>query len=150
MKRRFAGDQWHSIGPSQPSFKIIHEEKMNRSTPIVTPGRALQIILRGKFDSVLMFKDSRIVVCDFKTSPVKPEYVEKYWVQLHAYAHALEHPALGSLAIPKVHGLGLAVFEPAVFEHDEFNGAALSGAFNGLKYPETMIPRRCRRGAGTG
>lgn len=135
MKHRFAGDQWHSIGPLEPSFKILHDEKMIRSTPIVQQGHSVQIAIRGKFDSVLMLRDSRIIVCDFKTAPVKPEYMDKYWVQLHAYAHALENPALGSLSIPKVHGLGLAVFEPSVFEHDALNGAALSGAFQWIGIP---------------
>jgi hypothetical protein len=129
MKHRFAGDEWHSIGPSQPSFKIAHNEQMIRSTPIILPNRDVRIVLRGKFDSVLTFRDSRTVVCDFKTAPVRPEHLDKYWVQLHAYAYALENPALGSLSIPKVDGLGLAVFDPGVFEHDANNGAALSGAF---------------------
>ena len=35
MKRRFAGEEWHSIGPCQPSFKIAHDEQMIRSTPII-------------------------------------------------------------------------------------------------------------------
>ncbi|MFZ0030469.1 MAG: PD-(D/E)XK nuclease family protein [Candidatus Cybelea sp.] len=135
MKHRFAGDEWQSIGPSHPSFKILHEEKMVRSTPIALSGRRIQVILRGKFDSVLLLHDSRVVVCDFKTAPVKPEHIDKYWVQLHAYAYALEHPSLGSLPIPKVHGLGLAVFEPTLFEHDARNGAALSGAMQWIDVP---------------
>lgn len=128
MKDRFASGEWHSIGPSQPSFKIAHDEQMIRSTPIILPDRDVRIVLRGKFDSVLTFSDSRTVVCDFKTAPVRPEHLDKYWVQLHAYAYALENPALGSLSVPKVDGLGLAVFDPGVFEHDANNGAALSGA----------------------
>jgi hypothetical protein len=133
MKHRFAGDAWHSIGPGLQSFQIAHDEQMIRSTPIAMPNRDVRIVLRGKFDSVLTFSDSRTILCDFKTAPVKPEYLEKYWVQLHAYAYALENPALGSLSIPKVDGLGLAVFEPGVFEHDANNGASLSGAFRWIE-----------------
>jgi hypothetical protein len=97
MKRRFAGDEWHSFGPSQPRFKIAHNEQMIRSTPIISPGWNVEIILRGKFDSVLTLSDSRKVVCDFKTAPVKDEYLDKYWVQLHAYTYALEHASVGKL-----------------------------------------------------
>lgn len=68
-----------------------------------------------------------MVLCDFKTAPVKPEYLDKYWVQLHAYAYALEHPAPGSLHVSTVDRLGLAVFEPGVFSYDTNGGAALSG-----------------------
>jgi hypothetical protein len=128
MKRRFAGDQWHSFGPSQPNFKIAHDEQMIRSTPITLPGRSVAIVLRGKFDSVLHFRDGRIVVCDFKTTSVKSEYIAKYWVQLHSCAYALEHPAVGSLSIPRVDALGLAAFEPEAFAYDGEDGAALSGA----------------------
>ena len=115
MKHRFAGDEWHSFGPSEPRFKIAHNEQMVRSTPITLPNRNVEIVLRGKFDSVLTLSDSRNVVCDFKTSPVKPEHLDKYWIQLNAYAYALEHPAVGSLLVPNVDGLGLAVFEPSEF-----------------------------------
>jgi PD-(D/E)XK nuclease superfamily len=135
MKRRFAGDQWHSIGKSGPVFKIAHDETMIRSIPVILTDRGVQIVLRGKFDSVLMLRDSRLIVCDFKTSPVKPEHLDKYWVQLHAYAYALENPDLGSLSVPTVHGLGLAVFEPAAFEHDSDNGAALSGQMQWIDMP---------------
>lgn len=127
MKRRFVGDEWYTLGPSGPTFKIAYAEQMILSTPIILPSRGVSIAIRGKFDSVLMLRDSRLVVCDFKTAPVKADHLDKYWVQLHAYAYALEHAALGSLSIPKVDGLGLAVFDPEQFEHDAGNGAALLG-----------------------
>ena len=135
MKRRFAGDEWHSFGTSEPRFKIAHNEQMVRSTPITLPNRNVEIVLRGKFDSVLTLSDSRNVVCDFKTAPVKPEHLDKYWIQLHAYAYALEHPAVGSLSIPNVDGLGLAVFEPSEFAYDCENGASLNGAMRWVDMP---------------
>jgi hypothetical protein len=135
MKHRFAGDEWHSCGPSEPRFKIAHNEQMVRSTPITLPNRNVEIVLRGKFDSVLTLSDSRNVVCDFKTSPVKPEHLDKYWIQLNAYAYALEHPAVGSLLVPNVDGLGLAVFEPSEFAYDCENGASLNGAMRCIDMP---------------
>ena len=128
MKRRFAGDQWHSLGAAQPQFKIAHDEQMIRSLPILFPGRSVAIVLRGKFDSILQFRDGRVVVCDFKTAPIKPENLNKYWIQLHSYAYTLERAATGSLSIPTVDALGLAVFEPDAFAYDGSNGAVLSGA----------------------
>jgi hypothetical protein len=135
MKRCFDGDDWYSLGASGPAFKIAHAEQMIRSEAIIVPNRRVKIVLRGKFDSVLALQDSRLVVCDFKTTPVREEHLDKYWVQLHAYAYALEHAALGSLSIPKVDGLGLAVFDPSTFEHDANNGAALSGAMQWIDMP---------------
>ena len=135
MKRRFAGDEWHSFGPAEPRFKITHDEKLIRSTPIILPRRNVEIVLRGKFDSVLTLSDSRNVVCDFKTAPVRAEHLDKYWVQLHAYAYALEHPSVGSLSVPKVDGLGLAVFEPNAFAYDYENGASLNGIMRWVDMP---------------
>lgn len=128
MKRRFAGNKWHSFGPGQPMFKIAHDEKMVRSTPIVLPGREIAIDLKGRYDSILQFTDGAMVICDFKTAPVKAEHLDKYWVQLHAYAYSVEHPALGSLHVPKIDRLGLAVFDPSDFSYDTNDGASLSGA----------------------
>lgn len=135
MKSRFGSDEWHSFGASQPRFKIAHDEKMVRSVPITLPGRNVELVLRGNFDSVLALSDSRKVVCDFKTAPVKPEYLDKYWIQLHAYAYALEHPSLESLSIPRIDGLGLAVFEPNTFAYDCENGASLNGAMRWIDMP---------------
>ncbi len=135
MKRRFAGDEWHSFGPAQPRFKVAHVEQMVRSVPIILPGRNVEIVLRGKFDSVLMLSDSRKVICDFKTAPVRADHLDKYWVQLHAYAYTLEHPSIGSLSIPKVDGLGLAVFERNDFAYNTEDGASLSGAMQWIDMP---------------
>jgi hypothetical protein len=139
MKRRFTGGEWCSIGPSQPLFKIAHDEQRITSTPIILPGRGVKIVLRGRFDCVLALSDSRMVVCDFKTAPVKEKHIDKYWRQLHAYAYALEHPSLESLHVPRVDGLSLAVFDPGVFEHDAKNGAALSGALQWIDIPRDDI-----------
>jgi hypothetical protein len=127
MKRRFAVDGWHKFGEGQPSFKIAYGEKTVRSSPIVLPGRTITISLKGRYDSILTFNDGSKVMCDFKTAAVKPEYLDKYWVQLHAYAYALENPAPGSLST-KIDRLGLAAFDPASFSYDANAGASLNGA----------------------
>jgi hypothetical protein len=135
MKRRFAADEWHSFGTSQPEFTIAHAEQMIQSTPIRFPGRSIAIALRGKFDSILRFRDGQMVVCDFKTSPIKPEHIDKYGIQLHSYAYALEHPDGRSLSIPSIDALGLAAFEPGVFAYDGNDSAMLSGAMRWIDVP---------------
>jgi hypothetical protein len=135
MKKRFTDDGWHCFGDNQPQFKIAFGEKMVRSAPIILPNRTIAITLRGKYDTILRFSDGSIVMCDFKTAPVKREHLEKYWVQLHAYAYAVEHPAQGSLAISKIDRLGLAVFDPADFSYDARQRAALSGALQWIDMP---------------
>jgi len=129
MKRRFAEDRWHSFGEGQPSFKIAHGEKVVRSSPIVLPNRQVTLSVKGRYDSILTFEDGSLVLCDFKTASVKPENLDKYWVQLHAYAFALEHPAPGSLSV-KIDRLGLGVFDPASFAYDGEAGGSLSGAMH--------------------
>jgi hypothetical protein len=128
MKVCFTPGAWHAFGPGEPTFQIAHEERFIRSAPIVFPTHDVTLVLRGRYDSILRFSDGSLVVCDFKTAPVKSEYLDKYWVQLHAYAYMLEHPGIGSLALPKIDRLGLGVFEPTTFQHNGVGGATLQGA----------------------
>jgi hypothetical protein len=127
MKNQFAGGRWHSFGANQPKFKLAYDEKTVRSAPISLPNRKVAVDLKGRYDSILEFSDGAMVMCDFKTAPVKQEHLHKYWVQLHAYAYAVEHPAPGSLSVPRIDRLGLAVFEPATFSYDNNDGASLNG-----------------------
>jgi hypothetical protein len=127
MKHCFAASEWHSFGPRQPRFKIEYDERMIRSTPIFLPGHKVGVVIKGKYDSIVLFENGERAVCDFKTAPVRPEYLDKYGTQLHAYAHALENPALNSLSPGKVHRLGLAVFEPQSFAYDGQAFAQLKG-----------------------
>lgn len=57
MKRRFAGDRWHAFGPNQPEFRIAHDETVVRSSIISLPDRTIDIELKGRYDSVLEFRD---------------------------------------------------------------------------------------------
>jgi hypothetical protein len=133
MKRCFKASEWHSFGPEQPRFKIEHDERMVRSVPIYLPGRSVGIVLKGKYDSVVLFENGERAVCDFKTAPVKPEYIDKYSAQLHAYVYALEHAAPNSLNPGKVHRLGLAVFEPQSFAYNGHDAAQLIGDMRWLE-----------------
>lgn len=76
------------------------------------PGRSTGFFIRGTFDTVIEFSDGSYGVVDFKTSQAKPEHVDFYSRQLHAYAYALEHPAAGALKLAPVTCLGLLVVEP--------------------------------------
>lgn len=44
-------------------------------------------------------------------------------------------PRLGKVGVPKVDGLGLAVFEPNEFAYDCENGASLNGAMRWIDMP---------------
>ena len=135
MKRCFAASEWHRFGPSQPRFKIEHDEKMVRSAPISLPGHSIAVAIKGRYDSIVLFENGQRAVCDFKTAPVKPEFLDKYGTQLHAYAYALENPAPTSLQPGKIHRLGLAVFEPRSFAYDGYDCAQLSGEMRWLEVP---------------
>jgi hypothetical protein len=132
MKRRFAEDGWHTFGEGQPSFKIAYGEKTVRSSSIILPDRKVALNLKGRYDSILKFEDDSLVMCDFKTTHVKPEHLDRYWVQLHAYVYALEHPAPGSLSA-KIDRLGLAAFDPASFSYDREAGGSLSGSMQWIE-----------------
>jgi hypothetical protein len=127
MKRRFADGGWHSVGDGLPRFRVEHTEKMIWSSPISVPGRNVRLVIRGKFDSILLTEPAALMMADFKCAPVKPEYLHKYGRQLHAYTYATDHPGAGSPIQRMIDGLGLLVFEPSTFAHEgetaQFGGA---------------------------
>jgi len=127
MKRRFTDGEWHSIGDGLPSFRVEHSEKMIWSSPIIVPDRNVSLVIRGKFDSILLTEPAALMMADFKCAPVKLDHLDKYGRQLHAYTYAAEHPGAGSPVKRMIDGLGLLVFEPSNFaykgETAQFGGA---------------------------
>ncbi len=118
MKTFFEGKSTQAMHPGLPPGKVLYGEKWVESQPISLPGRSAQAFLRGKFDTVVGFEDGSYGVIDFKTSTPKPEHVEFYGRQLHAYAHALENPAAGKFALAPISVLGLVVLEPVDLVED--------------------------------
>lgn len=125
MKRHFESAVWHTVARNEKRFRIENQGKWVESAPYHVPGTDLALVIRGVYDSCVLFEDGTRAICDFKTSPVRPELATKYSRQLHAYAWALENPAHGEPL--EVHSMGLAVFEPQFFAANETDGGILRG-----------------------
>jgi hypothetical protein len=114
MKDYYESKSTQEMGPSLPPGKVLFGEKWVQSAPISVPRHESTAFIRGKFDTVVEFEDGSYGVIDFKTSTPKPYHLEFYGRQLHAYAHALEHPAEGKLHLAPISTLGLLIVEPAL------------------------------------
>jgi hypothetical protein len=114
MKNYYEDKSTQEMDASLPPGKVIFGEKWVQSAPINVPGHETTAFIRGKFDTVVEFEDGTFGVIDFKTSQPSPHHVEFYGRQLHAYAHALEHPEPGKLHIAPISRLGLLIVTPAL------------------------------------
>lgn len=114
----FRGRDVSEIAPALPAGTFELGEKMIQSAPLTLPGMTSTCFINGRFDAVVAFKAGGYAVIDFKTSAVKPENLIKYARQLHAYALALEQPALGKPRLAPVTHLGLFVVEPSGMHRD--------------------------------
>ncbi|HUO53047.1 MAG TPA: PD-(D/E)XK nuclease family protein [Gemmatimonadaceae bacterium] len=135
MKDYYQGRRTEEIGGAPPAGTIEFGEKWVESAPIALEGLASTCYIRGKFDTVLKLDDGSWSVADFKTSRVAPGSAAKYGRQLHAYALALEHAAPRKFALAPVSRLGLMVFEPSAYGHDEPAKATLTGPMTWLEIP---------------
>lgn len=139
MKDCFKGQRIEAVIHQLPAGSITHSDGWVESAPIIIPGRASTVTLRGRFDTVVCFDDGSFGILDYKTSEPKPEYLTLYSRQLHAYAFATERPAAGALCFSPVTRLGLFVFQPRRFVHRGAEGQ-IHGYFGGsLHWME--IPR---------
>lgn len=128
MKGFFMGRRVEDVVPSLPPGAFAHAGRVVESRPYVPARGGPGLYVRGPFDTVLAFDDGTHAIIDFKTSSQKPENVAKYARQLHAYAYALENPAPGAFALPRVERMGLLVYEPADFEMRPEGPATLAGS----------------------
>jgi len=135
MKRLFTDKDTAELSPSLPSGKVLFSGKWVESAPIRLPGSAQSCYIRGIFDSVLQFDDGSYAVVDFKTSEPNPKHVGFYGRQLRAYAYALEHPALGKLALAPITRLGLLCVEPIDIDRDEQRRIRYVGDVTWLEVP---------------
>jgi hypothetical protein len=128
MKNFYADKTTQEIDPSLPPGRVLDGGKGVYSAPITLPGHTASVYIRGLYDTVLAFDDGSYGVIDFKTSAPSPHHVAFYGRQLHAYAHALEHPGEGKLHLAPISLLGLLIVTPTAmtggptrsvnFEHD--------------------------------
>jgi hypothetical protein len=139
MKSYFEGQPASEIDPSLAGGVVRFGEKWVESLPLSLPGRQAGCYFRGKFDTVVSFRDGSYAVIDFKTSEARPEHVAFYSRQLHAYAHTLEHPAAGRFSLQPVTRLGLLVVEPRAMEKTADGRIAYLGHVTWQEIPHDQI-----------
>jgi PD-(D/E)XK nuclease superfamily len=123
----------HLVDPALPSMQIVAQGRRVISQPIPITDADVELVIRGNYDSLVAFDDHVLGVVDWKTTRVRPEIVDKYSLSLHAYAYAIEHPAVGiSRAVGR---LGLGVFEPNRFLLACGGEAHLGGSFEWIDVP---------------
>lgn len=127
MKAGCAGRRLDELAPGAPEATVVYGERWVESAPVAPPGSSSRCFVRGKFDTLARFEDGSYALVDFKTSERRSEHIPLYSRQLHAYAHALEHPAPGEFSVPEVPRLGLLVYEPELFTSSDPGFAALDG-----------------------
>jgi len=103
-----------------------------QSKPIKINEFQIELIIKGKIDSLILFEDGTIGVIDFKTTQISEDKTNLYFNQLSAYATCLEHNDDSVNKHYKVSELGLVVFEPNSFDQ-EFSSAKISGDLQWIK-----------------
>jgi hypothetical protein len=134
MKNHYSGARTDQISKDMPRGKIAFEERWVKSVPIAVPGHTSTCYIKGKFDTIAELDDGTFAVIDFKTAERKQEHLSLYGRQLHAYAFALEHPAPNTFGVGPVSVLGLLVYEPDSYIHQE-GRANLSGSVSWIEIP---------------
>jgi hypothetical protein len=137
MKDFFTGKSTSELSPELPPGAVRFAERWVQSQPISLPNHTHSCYLRGKFDSLLEFSDRTFGVVDFKTSEARPEHINFYSRQLHAYAYALEHSSTGSLSVAPISRLGLFCVEPIGMERLASGQVAYLGNVSWLEVPKS-------------
>ena len=113
MKAAFDNVPTAMLGADLPKGVIEPYNNMIESGPIGELD-GLPIRFRGKQDSVICrYHSESITIPDFKTNTVKPENVERYSDQLHAYAYCWNNPR--ERVSTTVDSVGLINFDPFKF-----------------------------------
>lgn len=112
LKDHYDGKHTSELHAALPPGIVSLGEKYVKSTTIELPNHNATCYISGRFDIVVSFEDGTYGVIDFKTGNPSRESANMYSRQLHAYAYALEHPALGKLSLSPVTKLGLLYFYP--------------------------------------
>jgi PD-(D/E)XK nuclease superfamily len=137
LMKDYFGDRYTSeISPSLPDGVVRFGERWVTSAPIHIRDHDTSCYIKGKFDTVVEFSDASYGVVDFKTSETRPEHVDFYSRQLHAYAYALENPAPGAFALQPVSRLGLLCVEPVLMDRTRLGQIAYIGNVDWLECPK--------------
>jgi hypothetical protein len=122
QKRFFNGQPTTKLSLHLPPGTVVPGTWVT-SAALAVPGHCSKVVIRGVTDTHLVFSDGTFGITDFKTTTPKPEHVEFYGRQLHAYALALENPGPGKAGLAPITRLGLACFAPTdLVELDELFG----------------------------
>lgn len=106
----FDGQRTELAGCGLPPGTFRHGEMWVESQPISFPDLDVSLYFKGRIDMAAEFDDGKWGLIDFKTISPKDAHAERYRWQLHAYVHALEHPAGKESRSMPVSGLGLICF----------------------------------------
>jgi len=107
----FHGRMTRDVAPTLRKGTLDTRDRPVRSEPLYIAG-STTIVFRGAIDAVVDFTDGRHGLIDFKTVQPAHASLDRYALQLHAYAWALERPAPPTEAMPSVDDLGLLCFSP--------------------------------------
>jgi len=135
MKSYFSDRSTMDFSPTLPPGRVAYSGKSVQSKLIEFKGTPARSFISGKFDTVVAFEDRSFGVVDFKTSEPKPEHINFYGRQLHAYAHALENPEPGKFGLSPVSRLGLFVVQPTAMSRMENGRLAYSGDVAWMEIP---------------
>jgi len=113
MKSFYMGQRTESLDLGMPAGTTGGADRSVRSSGLTIPGSTTLGAIRGSLDALVHCDDGSVGVVDFKTVEPKPDHVDRYSRQLHAYALALEQPWSGP--VTQVSALGLLCFSPESF-----------------------------------
>jgi len=108
----FVGRSTKDLSLSLPDGVIRVAERFVKSAPLEVPGHKSRIIIRGRIDLGLEFKDETFGLVDLKTAKPDPGLTTKYYPQLGFYCLALERPAPGVFGMRPITQVGLQVLTP--------------------------------------
>lgn len=104
----------NQIDPDLPHARVFESNLKVQSDAILFEDINVAVYVAGEMDTLLIYEDGSYGVGDGKSTAVKPEYVDLYSHQLHAYAFALSRPGAGKPKRTPVKHLGLLIFDPSL------------------------------------
>jgi hypothetical protein len=112
LKNHYDGKHTSELHLALPPGIVSHSEQNVKSKVIKLPNHEATCFVSGRFDIVVSFEDGTYGVIDFKTGNPNSGSAHLYSRQLHAYAYALENPAINALSLSPVTKMGLLYFYP--------------------------------------
>lgn len=132
MKRAFADAIAVDLGVG-PVFQVLSQGVHVRSTATDFPELDLSIRVEGVYDALVATEHSELAVVDYKTTTADELSLRRYWRQLAAYAHALEHPSLGAPVAVDIEAI--LAYRPAAFAYRVRGVSGLYGRTAWIELP---------------